>query len=158
MALFDVGELLNAAVKDEETGIAFYKALAEATQRPDVKAQCIAISKQEQVHAERFRKMLDAVGEYKPSEEYPGQYENYLKALLENRAFPEPEKAAERARAAVGDAEAIDIAMRLEKDTLVFLREMKSLVPGTHGDMVDEVIREEQNHLTELAGLKRSLA
>ena len=52
MALFDVRELLKMAIKDEETGIAFYKALAEVVQRPDIQSQCIAISKQEELHAQ----------------------------------------------------------------------------------------------------------
>ena len=157
MALFDVRELLQMAVKDEETGIAFYKALAEATQAPHVRTQCLAISEQEEAHAQRFRKMLDEIGDYAPGEEYPGQYEGFVRALLDARAFPEPSKAAERAKVAANDAEAIDIAMRLERDTLLFLGEIKNLVPPTHGEIVDAVIQEEQAHLTDLAALKRSL-
>ena len=157
MPLFDVRELIEMAVKDEETGIAFYKALADVTETPGIKKGCLAISKEEEGHAQRFRGMLDEIGDYQPIEEYPGQHEEYVRVLLEDRAFPEPEKAAEKARAARTDIEAIDIAMRLEKDTLLFLEQMKDFVPQTHGDYIQEIIAEERNHLTELYDLKRAL-
>ena len=158
MALFDPRDMLRIAVQDEQTGTAFYKSLAAATKRPDVQAECIAISKQEEVHAERFQKMLDGLLPYEPMEEYDGQYEQYLNALIESRAFSTPEQAAARARAAGSDADAIDIALGLERGTLVFLGEIKSLLPPTHVELVQEVIKEEQNHVTELTRLKRTLA
>ena len=158
MALFDVRELIRMAVKDEETGIAFYKALAEATKAPNVESQMIAISKQEEVHRERFQKMLDELGGYQPSEQYTGQYDEYLRALLDSRAFPAQAQAAEQARAAKSDAEAVEIAMRLEKDALVFLNEVRNLVPDVEADKVNAVIQEERAHLTELTALRKTLA
>ena len=158
MAFFDSREMLKIAVLDEETGIAFYKSLAAATKRPDVQSECIAIGKQEEIHAQRFQQMLDGLPAYEPVEEYDGQYAQYLRALIESRAFPGPDQAAARARAARSDAEAIEIALRLERDTLVFLGEIKALLPPTHIELVREVIKEEQNHVTELTRLKRTLA
>jgi len=157
MALFSVAELLQMAVKDEETGIAFYKALAEVARNSNVKDKCLAISKQEEGHARRFREMVQEVGEFKTAEEYAGQYESYVRALLDSRAFPEPEQAAERARQSASDKEAIDIAMRLERDTLLFLQEMKNFVPSTHTGYVDEIIDEERGHLSDLTMLMESI-
>ncbi|MEW6355624.1 MAG: ferritin family protein [Planctomycetota bacterium] len=157
MALFDVRELIAVAIKDEETGIAFYRALAQATRNPKVKERCREIAKQEEHHAERFQGMLDGLGDYRPKGDYSGEYEDYLKALLDSRAFPEPAKAAAKAKAVKSDAEAIDIAMRLEKDTLIFLEEMKGYTRDADIKEVDEVIKEERLHLKDLAQLKASL-
>ena len=82
MSIFDPREMLKIAIMDEETGMAFYHSLASATRRPDVQSECIAIGKQEEMHAQRFRKMLDDLGGYTPQEEYSGQYEAYLTALI----------------------------------------------------------------------------
>ena len=97
MSIFDAREMLKIAIMDEETGIAFYHSLASATRRPDVQSECIAIGKQEEMHAQRFRRMLDDLGAYAPQEEYAGQYEAFLNALVESRAFPSPAEAARRA-------------------------------------------------------------
>ncbi len=155
MALFDARDLLKMAVKDEETGIAFYKALAAATRQPQVKAQVLSIAAQEELHARRFQGMLDARGDTQPMEEWPGQYDDYMNALLETRAFPDPAKAAERARSVMSDVEAINIAIRLEKDTLVFLGDVKTLLPKSQHDAVEAVIDEERQHLVELGKLKK---
>ena len=158
MSIFDPREMLKIAIMDEETGIAFYRSLASATRRPDVQSECIAIGKQEEAHAQRFRKMLDDLGDYTPQEEYAGQYEAFLNALVESRAFPNPAEAARRARAARSDAEAIDLAIRLEKDTLVFLAGIKPTLAPVHTSAVEAVIGEERQHLTDLSRLKRTLA
>ena len=158
MALFDPREMLKMAIMDEETGISFYKALAAIARRPDVQSQCIAIAGQEEVHATRFKKMLDALGDYRPAgEEYAGQHEAYLQALLESRTFLDPNQAAEGARAANNDGEAVDIAMRFEKDALAFLLEVREVVPPANRRLVKAVIDEERHHLVELARLRQTL-
>ena len=158
MALFEVRELISMAVKDEETGIAFYRGLAESTNSDTVKQRCQEISEQEKQHRSRFESMLDELGDIEPVEEYPGQYERYVQNLLETRAFPEPKDAEEDARSCESDAEAIDTAMRLEKDTLLFLQEMRRFVPDTHTDYVDDVVQEERDHLSDLTELKKQIA
>ena len=158
MALFDVRELVDMAIKDEETGAAFYNALAEATQSDKVKERCAAIAQQEVGHAKRFRAMLDELGGSTPREQYPGEYEAYVAELLQERAFTTPALAADKARSAGSDAEAIEIAMRMEKDTLLFLQEIKKFVAQKNHPHVDEVIDEERDHLMDLGNLKRSLA
>jgi len=158
MSFFDPREMLKIAVMDEESGRAFYGALASATRRPDVQSECIAIAKQEEAHAQRFRRMLDELGDYTPQEEYTGQYEAFLHALVESRAFPNPAEAARRARAARSDAEAIDLAIRLEKDTFIFLAEIKPTLAPVHTSVVEEVINEERQHLTDLSRLRKTLA
>mgnify|MGYP006292953347 CR=1 FL=1 len=158
MALFDVRELIKMAIKDEDTGISFYRGLAESTGTDQVKEHCLAISKEEEGHKKRFQAMLDDIGDVEPVEEYAGQYENYVNSLLKSRAFPEPGQAEEEARNASSDAEALDVAMRLEKDTLLFLQEMRQFVSDDHKEYVDKVVNEERKHLTDLNALKEEIA
>jgi rubrerythrin len=158
MALFDPREMLKMAVMDEETGVAFYKALAARTDRPDLESALISISKQEEIHAKRFKEMLDALGGYKPSgEAYAGQHEEFLKALVESRAFPNPDAAVKKAETVTDDAEGIDISIRLEKDALAFYATLQGALSPTDAGAVEAVIEEERGHLAELARLRRTL-
>ena len=158
MALFDPREMLKMAVMDEETGIAFYKALAERTERPDLESALISISKQEEIHAKRFSDMLAGLGGYEPrGEEYAGQHDEFLRALVESRAFPNPKAAVKKAQTVKDDAEGLDISIRLEKDALAFYATLKSALQPTDLDAVEAIIEEERNHLTELARLRRTL-
>lgn len=157
MPVFSTSELLNIAVKDEETGIAFYRTLAENTKNTELKERLLAISRQEEMHANRFKEMLSDVGEYKPQERYPGEYTDYLNSLLEMRAFPGPEEAMAKAKTITSDAEGLEISLKLEKDTLLFLSELRKFVPETHWEYVDAVIEEEREHLKELGDLQKKL-
>lgn len=158
MAIFNVGEFLNVAVKDEETGIAVYKALAQTTKNEELKSGYLRIMKQEEGHAERFRKMLEEVGAQKPVERFPGQYDEFLKALLESRAFHEPSTAADKAREVKGDSQAVDLALRMEKDTLLFYLELRQFIPDTHQKYVSDIIAEEEGHIRDLQEMRRRLS
>ena len=157
MPLFGIGELLAIAVKDEISGIAFYYALARRCKLPHIESALIAIAKQEEGHRERFEEMLREVGSYQPSEEYPGQYAEFLNALLETRAFPDAEAAAQRAQGAADDRDGLAMAQRLENDALIFYNELRQIVPPTHEHEVEEVIREERDHLVQIAKLIKTL-
>lgn len=155
MALLNVGELIEMAMKDEETGIAFYNAWAEGCRNPQIKGRVQAIAKQEEVQLRWFDKMLDEVGQEHPTEDYPGEYEEYMRALLTSSAFPDPESAAEMARATQDDVALIDMAMNLEKETLVFLQKMRAFVSRKNHPYLDVIIEEEREHLVELGKLKQ---
>lgn len=158
MSLFDPREMLQMAVMDEETGIAFYKALARRTERPDLESGLIAIEKQEEIHAKRFRDMLAQLGGYKPQgEQYAGQHDEFLRAMVESRAFPSADAAAKAASAVNTDAEGIDMAIRLEKDALAFYASLKPVLKPTDSAAVESIIDEERGHLTDLARMRRTL-
>ncbi len=157
MSLFQVSELLGMAVKDEVVGEAFYNALAENCSDKHVAAKLQAIAAQERHHAARFGELQSELKAAKVHEEHSGQYEQYVNALLENRAFPEPKAAIAKAKK-VCLLEGIEIAAHMEKDTLLFYEEMLNYVPKSHHKFVDEIINEERNHLMELTTLRSSLA
>jgi len=157
MGVVNVSDLLNMAVKDEETGIAFYTALAETTSNEEVKKTLQSIAKQEEFHRERFQKMLNNVGDYRPREEYEGQYENYLDALLSSRAFPTPEAAAEKAKSLNDDEAAIEIATELERATCLFLESVKTYLDEKATPYIEDVVAEERKHLVDLTALKEKL-
>jgi len=157
MGVVNVSDLLNMAVKDEETGIAFYKTLAENTSNEEVKERLQAIAKQEEFHKDRFQKMLEKVGDYKPREEYEGQYEAYLDALLASRAFPTPEDATEKAKSLNDDKAAIEIATELERATCLFLEAVKTYLDEKAAPYIEDVVAEERQHLVDLTALKAKL-
>ena len=157
MTLFKMGEFVDMAIRDEETGIAFYNTLAEITTNDKIREGCKRIAKQEEAHAARFRKMLEEVGTYTAQERSEGEYEAFLTTLLTMRAFPEPALAADKAKKVKSDAEALDLAMGMEKETLLFLNEMRPYIPETHQSYIDDIVNEERQHLVDLADLKKHL-
>ena len=145
------------AIKDEQTGEAFYRALAETSNTETVKNGLVTIADQERNHTERFQKLLADVGEETPKEEYDGQYAKYLNVLLTNHAFPTSEAAAKKASELTNDYEGLMMSLHLEKDALLFYEEIRRMLPDTHKAIVADIINEERVHLEDLIVLADNL-
>ena len=87
--LFQVSEIVNIGIEDEVTGEALYRALAEKAGDPDLRNFYQAMVEKEQVHERRFRDLLMQVEGHEVHESYPGEYEAYLRALLDEPRFAE---------------------------------------------------------------------
>jgi rubrerythrin len=152
MAVFEVSEFVNTAVKDEEIGEAFYRALAGGVKESGIKDALLRIADQEKYHASRFREMLKEVKGTKVRQEYAGQYEAYLKTLLENRAFLDAGRAVETAKK-LSVKDGLKMAVNMERDTIIFYDEILKFVPKTNEKFVADIIGEEKGHLVELSRL-----
>jgi len=146
--LFEIAELVKIAVDDERTGVAFYTKLSENSDK--LKDTFADLAEQEKHHQKRFEQMLSGLGDYKSPEQYPGEYVTYLRTLACNRAFPDEQVAASMAEKCKSDEEALDLAVRFERDTLILMNEMRSLVPQRDVATVDELADEERAHLVTL--------
>ncbi|MBM2832592.1 MAG: Rubrerythrin protein [Dehalococcoidia bacterium] len=56
------------------------------------------------------------------------------------------------------EAEALEIGIKAEKDSILFYQEMRELVRRRDRDTVAEIINEERSHLSRLTGLRKGLA
>ena len=155
--LFEVKELVEIAVEDERTGVAFYARLANRARDAELQRTFADLAEQERYHQKRFERMLADLGGHKPREQYPGEYMAYLRTLTNERAFPDEATAMKMADQCPDDAAAIALASRFERDTLMLMHEMRSLVPQRDKAIVDELTREEQAHLVTLAQARRRL-
>ena len=155
--LFVASEIVAMNATEEHNGYEFYKALAESAKTQKLREAAKRIAEQEKRHEKRFQRWLDQLGEHEPTESYPGEYDAYLKALLSNTTFESEEAAREAATGAETDARAVEIALQMEKNTLLLLQELRKHVPEKDLQLVDETVREEENHLVELSQLKDEL-
>ena len=155
--LFDVAELVRIGVEDEKSGVAFYTVLSEQAKGPGLRETFARLAEQERHHCERFQKMLAELGDYKPRESYSGEYMEYLRTMLADRAFPDEQAALEQAKACEDDLEGLALATRFERDTLLLMNEMRGMVPDKDRSIVDELAKEEQGHLVELTRARGKL-
>ena len=155
--MFDIAELVKIAVEDERTGVSFYSALAERTGNPELKKVWEELAEQERHHQQRFEEMLKSLGEPKVPEGYGGEYANYLRALTTDRAFPDEAAAVRMAQECEGDAAAVALALRFERDTLILMQEMRALVPEKDRSVVDELADEERAHIVTLTEARSKL-
>ncbi len=156
--IFSGSELLEVAVGIEKNGAAFYQALAEKTKDKSTRAIYEHLAAEEIKHRRTFQDMLDKVGDYQPPEGYTEDYQLYLKSLVDSSVFTDVTQARQIAAKVSSEAEALDIGIQAEKDSILFYTEMKELVkPADHQIMLN-IINQEREHLNQLSQIKKTIS
>ena len=159
MGLFFSGsELVNIAVGIEQSGAAFYDSLAQSTKNEKSRGMWQYLALEEKKHIEIFRRMLGSLSDYAPPETYTEEYELYLRALIDSAVFRNDQAARAMAQKVDSEAEAIQIALRAEKDSILFYSNLRELVLRPQREAVDKVIEEEKSHLRQLSDLMKGLS
>jgi rubrerythrin len=159
MGVFFSGrELIDIAIGIERNGAAFYHSLAESTGNEMAKGAYEYLAGEELKHIKVFQSMLGSVADYRPPETYTEEYDLYLRALVNSWVFTDDQIARDMAQRVASDAEAIQIALGAEKDSILFYSEMREFVRRSDRELISKIIEEERSHLRQLSELRESLS
>jgi len=152
------GELIDVAVGIERSGAAFYEYLVNTTR--DVRAQVMYkyLADQERTHIKTFQALRTDVGDYRPPISSSDEYAAYLEALVKSAVFGNDMMARRMAEKTSSDSEAIEIAIRAEKDSILFYTSIKDLVRQPDLEVIDKIVEEERAHLTQLSEFRKGPA
>ena len=154
--LFSVREIIELAIREEQTGATFYRALAKQTKSEELGRFALRVAEMEDEHERRFGSLLKDLGAYEPTgESYSGEYESYMSYLVEGRIFPIGQDGVEMARRQPSDQAAVETAMEMERNTLLFYHEMANFIPERHRPLLKHIIDEERGHVSDFAAYKR---
>lgn len=156
--LFSSSEIVQMGVQIEENGKDFYDAVASASKDESAKSVFQFLSREEEKHITAFKSILSSIENYAPPESYTDEYFAYLKALSKTHVFTQENKGKEVAQKVKSDIEAIELAIGFEKDSILFYQEMKKFVLENRHEAMDELIKQEQTHLSKLSVLRESMA
>jgi rubrerythrin len=156
--IFNADEVLKIAEQIERNGMAFYETAAERFEG-DAKQTLLRLADMERTHVQIFAAMRKEL----PDEGYKGidpegESGRYLAAFADGQIFAP--KADSSALLAPGKTERdiLEIAIGLEKDSVVFYVAIKDTVPDTLGeDKIDWIIQEEMAHIVLLSRTLASL-
>ena len=153
--LFEAREIVAIAIKIEENGEGFYMRMANVIKNRQVKETFEFLAGEERKHRNSFREIQQRLGEFKPAyESYPGEYLNYVKALVEESIFTKERAGQLLVKKFKTAAAALDTAIGLEKDSILFYNEMKNFVPESEHKPINEIIDQEKEHLRKLSEIK----
>ena len=154
-------EILEIAIETERQGAAFYERLATSTHDERVKEECQRLVTFEREHEKTFRRLLEqqdvqrALSSLQPSQ-LSDKYRQYLSALVDSNMLPDEETAQRLADEAESEADAINVALQMEKNTILFYQELQNLL-GQEAGVLQTVLDEERSHVYELNELKAYL-
>jgi rubrerythrin len=154
---FYASELINIAIGIERQGIAFYDVLARSAENPKAREVFQYLVAMERVHVKIFEGMLEESEAAEKLEDYSGDYTAYLKALASSAVFTDELMASTLATQAESDVAAVELAIRAEKDSMLFYCEMREIMPRSSVPKIKVIIAEEKRHLAQLTEFRAAL-
>jgi hypothetical protein len=85
------------------------------------------------------------------------EYSGYLHALIDSRLFSGPEKGLALAKGAEDREMALQAAVGMEKDALLFFYDLRETVAEKERETVSNIIREEKSHLHRLVKMLKGI-
>ncbi len=140
----------------EKSGEAFYRAIAEKAASPGVKALFEDLAEQEVLHYSIFGKLFEtAQGKPFMTDQEWDMYQDYLEGTVQSAFFEGSDKALSLAGEVKDQKEALHMAIRFEKETVLFFHDLYDTVPEPERETISKVIAEERCHVRRLASMLR---
>ncbi|MBI5887159.1 MAG: ferritin family protein [Deltaproteobacteria bacterium] len=150
-------EILEVALRIEENGVKFYTDASKAFKNANIVKIFQDLAKEEAVHIKVFRELIKLVPESGPFGEYTPYMEeasDYLNALANSEVFTRPEEGAKLPLTVRSEKDAVEYAIQMEKESLLFYLEMKNMIREKDKAVIDNLIEQEKNHLSQLTAIK----
>jgi rubrerythrin len=154
MAFLQAADALEMAMGIEKNGEAFYRAVTQKAQTPQVRALFEDLADQEVRHYKTFAKLSKTMRD-KPlmSVDEWEQYQGYLQATVQSALFEGPDKALSAAEETADEKEAVRMAISFEKETILFFYNLRDVLTGGHQEIIGQIIAQEKAHVRRLAGM-----
>ena len=156
MLFFSGSEIIEVAIQIERNGYSFYKTLADSLNDKDIKNLFTHLADEEEKHIKSFESLYDSFKEYKPDIADEKEYYDYINMLASMNVFTKKEGIDATLSKIKDKKDALDMAIRFEKDSIVFFAEIKGLVRESERGAVEDLICEEQRHLRRLFGILKA--
>lgn len=155
---FNSIEVIEMAKDIEKRGLDFYQSQAKKTDKKELKKLLLKLAEDEQDHYDTFAEM-----EKKAKNEtdmdtayvYDEEVSAYLNALIEFTVFPSESEVEDRLNTI---EDVLDLAIKAEKDSILFYREMIDYNDGQTAKVLRKLVREEKQHLLDLVKYDAELA
>lgn len=157
---FSASDIARAAIEIERRGFSVYTESARAAESLDVKRFLEFFAAEEARHQAVFEKMAERLAPAAASAAGDdSEYMEYLQALLDSHALFAVGSTVDRRLSEAGNAAAaIELAIRFEKDTILFFWEVMDLLPLHEQGVVQKCLEEERSHLRQLSTMLASIS
>ncbi len=156
MRVFTADEIFQIAMEMEETGQVFYEVLAAGAANDRVAGLCRRLSEAEKRHYLAFEQMRKDLAVRPADRPLTWEETVFAQEMLNEAVVPNPRKAREVA-AAGSLLQVLDLAIKMERDSIAFYGHLIPLVAEAEAKAVQEIIKEEEKHEKELLDAKKSL-
>jgi rubrerythrin len=155
---FNPDEVLEMAEQIERNGARFYRQAAQGAQDVGVRELLQGLAAMEDGHEKLFAKMRANLKKEEIDFNADEQALSYLKAWADGHVFDMKSDPVTRIKDQKNMEGILNVAIDLEKESIVFYLGMKNGVNNkTYRDRIEEIIKEEMKHIVSLSATLSSL-
>ncbi|MFC1814867.1 rubrerythrin [Thermodesulfobacteriota bacterium] len=158
---FNAEEIFEMAIRIEENGARFYRKAAGFQSDSQNREMLEKLATMEDHHKFTFEKMRQSLSEAdKTATVFDPENESskYLSAMADNHGGEGSPAAADLLTGKESIAEIIDIAIGLEKESILFYIGLKDMIPPKYGqEKLENIIKEERKHIIQLNTVRKKL-
>lgn len=149
-------EIIRLAVEIEKAGRTFYEKAAAKVDDPEARETFDYLAREEAKHISDFEGIGSKLAkELVINESYVGEYGDYLKSIIDNHVFNQ-NNVDDLVRDIKTFREALAIAFRFEKDSIIIFQEFLNVVEDSGKEIIEKLINEEKEHVKNIGHLYRS--
>jgi Uncharacterized conserved protein len=149
--LFSLEDIFNVMIELETLGNIHYSKMKGMTSNAKLKVLFEQLAAAELSHKELYQTLKSKIINFN-QEKVNQEYQEYMDVMLNQTIQFLHESSS------VSDFEkGFEIAVRLEKDTILFLNELRSIVDANYYEAIDHVISQEQGHLKALYKFEKTI-
>lgn len=154
--IFSSQDLLEMAIHIEEEGEKFYKSIEEKVEDEKLKGLLNYLAIEERRHAIAFKEIYSQIENEDFVSAYPDDEANkYLHAWVDSQIFIDWDKLGSKSIWNI--RELLDLAIGLEKDSILFYYEIEKYIPEKDRKILQEIIKQEKLHLAQLTEFKKGM-
>jgi rubrerythrin len=156
MGVFFAKEILEAGVQIETRGHAFYQAMAQKAQSESARKLFLELARDEKDHLRSLEELLPHLMD-PPDTWEREEFGMYLAELAESHVFGKEEGWKKSQEALETDIQALDLGIRFEKDSVLFMEALSQMARPQEKAVVGKLIQWEKEHLLKLVRAKWQL-
>lgn len=149
--IYNAEEIFELAIHIEENGAVFYAQARDWFQDAHIKSVFKRLEGMEKEHQKQFRELKENLSELPEAtmfDDPEGQLSQYLKALADSHVFGRGQAVANLLPADATSQAVLELALRFEKESILFFTEMQNIVPNELGKAkIAQLIHEERGHI-----------
>ena len=156
MGLYGLKEIFQLAKQLEENGRWYYERAAAECNDPSVSSLCSKIAKQESKHLEKLKSMEHLLLANEQMKRLTWEELTWLQLDLEEGVLPDFQELSHFINEST-TSEILERAIQMESDSMTFYTKLMSEVNTNCTALLEELVKEENQHIEWLASVKDDL-
>jgi len=157
MALYSGEDVLKLAIELERRGQDLYRLSLTRAENPQLKTLFDYLLGEEIKHEKIFQNLMEELSAGAQIQKV-ADFTSYLQALYESYLLVTKSKASKLIEAVEKPEDLLKAAFVFEKEIILFFHELRRYIPESDHPILEQVIREEHNHLIRINQLHTRLS